>query len=276
MGEVFEKYCQTCHGGATKAGASISLVTWDDLQKEHGGKKVVDLVKQRIHAETGRMPPAARLADSELEALDRWIEGGATKSDATCGGAATTAAKPFTCASPGKTTLLTADKPYNWEGTPTNDRYVCFGFDETVSSKRHAITFGPIVDNASILHHISIYQTKESVPREAQPCQAIAAASWTMIAGWGPGGDVFDLAAASRFPDRRDDPLGRPAPLQQRARDLSDQKDQSEYEDLRDRPALSERCRHARVRLASVHDPAADGVRSPNTAITRSRGATRT
>lgn len=72
VSQVLSTNCQTCHGATPQAGASTSLVTWNDLQKDVGGKKLYEVVKERVHAETQRMPPAGTLSDAQLESIDDW------------------------------------------------------------------------------------------------------------------------------------------------------------------------------------------------------------
>lgn len=201
VSEVLVQRCQTCHGVETATGASTSLVTWDDLQKEHGGKKVYELVQQRIHDAVKPMPPAAQLTPEQIDAIDAWIDGGAEKSSASCKtGTAPEATQPFVCPSPGKVTTLKAAKPFAWTDESKSDRYVCFGVDEQVASKRHAILMGPMVENLGIVHHVLLFQAPDSVPNEPEECAPIAAGSWKMVTGWAPGGGNFELPREAGFP----------------------------------------------------------------------------
>jgi mono/diheme cytochrome c family protein len=202
VNEILAKNCQTCHGAETKSGASTPLVSYDDLQQEFSGRPVADLVKQRIHAtEVGRMPPAARLSDADLKTLDAWIDGGMEESDDTCtGDAPPPATKPFVCPAPGKVTTMKASKPFAWTDNSDLDQYVCFGVDEQVGSKRHAIAMGPMIENLQIVHHVLLFQAPEAMSNEPVKCGAAAAGSWKMVTGWAPGGGNFELPQEAGFP----------------------------------------------------------------------------
>jgi hypothetical protein len=202
VSQVLSKNCQTCHGSTPQAGASTSLVTWDDLQKDHGGKKLYEVVKDRIHAETQPMPPAARLATTEIQSIDDWVAAGAPKSDSTCSVSEAPPAVPkFECASPMKLTTLKAASPFKWTDTSKTDQYMCFGVDEAVDAKRHVIKLGPMIDNPNIVHHVLLFQADSAVPNEATPCGATTSATWKLVNGWAPGGGNFELPEAAGFPE---------------------------------------------------------------------------
>jgi mono/diheme cytochrome c family protein len=202
VSDVLSKACRTCHDSTPASGASAPLVTLADLQKDMNGKKVYDMVEQRIHAETGRMPPAARLTDDQIAAIDDWVRGGAKQSSEKCGDTPPPppATQPFNCAAPAKTTVIKASTPFAWTDPNETDQYVCFGFDETTSSKRHAIAMGPMVQNPSIVHHILLFQNNESVSPEPVKCSAATAGSWKLVAGWAPGGTNFELPPEAGLP----------------------------------------------------------------------------
>src|SRR5262249_21995610 len=83
---VLKANCQKCHAAQPQYGASTSLVTYDDLTKDHNGQKVYDLVKSRIHDDARPMPPSPnpRLSDKDMGAIDAWIAGGAKSSSDAC------------------------------------------------------------------------------------------------------------------------------------------------------------------------------------------------
>src|SRR5690606_4833517 len=155
---VLRSKCQTCHADDPKYGASTALVTYDDLQKDHAGKKLVARVKERIHDDARPMPPTPnpRLTPEEAKVLDGWIDGGARASDATCTNAPPKdEVKPLSCK---PDTVLTAAKPFTMQAGGDLDQYVCFGVDITLSKKRHVTALAPKVDNKKILHHILLFQ----------------------------------------------------------------------------------------------------------------------
>lgn len=201
VSEILVKNCQTCHGTTPKTGASVPLVTYEDLTKKFDGERVLDRVQTRIHDKAKPMPPAAKLTDDQLDAIDRWIEGGAERSSASCEtGKAPPATQPFECPSPGKVTTLKSPTPFKWTDDSKADRYVCFGVDEKAASKRHAIMMGPMVENLGIVHHVLLFQAPESEPAEPRECEPIAAGSWKMVTGWAPGGGNFELPPEAGFP----------------------------------------------------------------------------
>lgn len=185
---LFAARCQQCHGAETSAGASTPLTSWDDLMKEFRGKKVYELVKERVHAETNPMPPSPRLQADELAAIDKWIEGGAQKSTDTCEVKSQTGPQQLECEEGGKRTVLEASRDFVMGAGGELDQYVCFGFDVQRDAKHHLVGFGPKVDNPKILHHILVFQSDKPVDSAPKPCNPAASASWTMIGGWAPGG----------------------------------------------------------------------------------------
>jgi hypothetical protein len=202
VSDVLAKECRTCHDTSPKSGASTALVTYGDLQKDFNGKKVYDLVKDRVHADTGRMPPAARLSDDQISAIDDWVAGGAKQSSEQCGPteAAPPATQPFNCPAPGKTTVMKAATPFSWTDMSKTDQYVCFGFDEQVGNKRHGIVMGPMIQNLSIVHHVLLFQSDQSMSNDPVVCDASTSASWKLISGWAPGGGNLELPREAGFP----------------------------------------------------------------------------
>lgn len=204
---VLKARCQTCHASAPKYGASVPLVTWDDLQKPGPGgssnKKVYELVKARIHDAERPMPPSPqpRLADKEAAAIDGWIAAGAKATDATCKGeAAPDGVKPLSCK---PDTILKATTPFTMQPGSALDQYVCFGVDINVQKKRHVTALAPKVDNKQIVHHILLFQTKTAESATPFACQAFGSAAWKLVAGWAPGGDNLELPPEAGFPEEQ-------------------------------------------------------------------------
>lgn len=201
--DVLKKRCQTCHAPNAGFGTSTSLVTWDDLQKVHpSGKRVFELVKDRIHNQARPMPPSPRpmLEAGELAVLDSWLDKGAASSDATCTNEVPPdAVKPLSCKAD---TVLKARKPFNLQGGDV-DQYVCFGVDVSLEKKRHVVGFAPKVDNKQIVHHILLFQTNAAESPEPFPCEAFGSASWKLVAGWAPGGNNLELPKEAGFPQEK-------------------------------------------------------------------------
>jgi hypothetical protein len=95
---------------------------------------------------------------------------------------------------------MKAAKPFTWTDNSKPDQYVCYGVDEVVGSKRHAIAMGPMIQNLGIVHHVLLFQAKESVSNEPVGCTATTAASWKLVTGWAPGGGNFELPKEAGFP----------------------------------------------------------------------------
>lgn len=201
VSKVLASKCQTCHASTPKSGAGTSLVTWDDLHKvgpaNHGGKKVIDLVKERIHDAKEPMPPGGTMVGHDLDALDKWIAAGAPKGES-CDVAAPPASEPLPC-TPDVT--LKASKPYAMPAGKA-DQYVCVGVDVNVSKKRHVIALGPHIDNTNILHHILLFQTSSAFSSEPVECAAFGTAgNAKLISGWAPGGKNIILPPEAAFPE---------------------------------------------------------------------------
>lgn len=197
---VLRSRCQACHGASPSAGASTSLTTWDDLQRDHDGKKVYELVKARIHDTARPMPPSPALAAADLATLDGWIDGGAKSADVSCA-TGSDADEPFECE--GVKTTLKASSPFVMQPNAALDQYVCFGFDVERSQKQHVVGFSPLVDNKNILHHILVFQAPEAVSSEVAPCDPAKAATWTLMGGWAPGAKNRYLPPEAGFPEEK-------------------------------------------------------------------------
>lgn len=201
VGKVLASKCQACHASAPKAGAGTALVTWDDLQKPgpgaSSGKKVRELVKERIHAVDGVMPPGGGMAPADKKTLDDWLAAGAPKGEG-CVVTPPPDTTPLPC-TPDVT--LKASAPYTMPAGKT-DQYVCVGVDVTLSKKRHVIALGPHVDNKNILHHILLFQTSKSYPSEPTECKPFESAGASkLITGWAPGGGNIILPPEAAYPE---------------------------------------------------------------------------
>jgi mono/diheme cytochrome c family protein len=232
VSDALAKNCQTCHGSTTSSGASTSLVTYDDLQKDYKGKKVFELVKDRVHAAEGRMPPAARLADADTKAIDDWVASGAPTSTDSCGagGGPPPATQPFVCPDGGTTTVMKAATPFKWTDSSKTDQYMCFGADEIVNDKRHVIAMGPKIENLKIVHHVLLFQSDDAMPAEAQPCAAFGSTSWKLVAAWAPGGGNFELPPEAGFPEEKGTTHWVLQVHYNNAKNLTDQSDNSGYQ----------------------------------------------
>ena len=197
---VLKTNCQTCHAATPQYGASTSLVTYDDLMKDHNGKKVWELVKERIHDDARPMPaaPATRVAGNDLKAMDDWFAGGTKSSTSTCTGEAPAAGvKPLSCT---PDTVLKAETKFVMPANADIDTYMCFGVDVNVPAKRHVIGLAPHVDNPKIVHHILLFRTDKAESTTPFKCEAFGSSAWTLVAGWAPGGNNLELPPEAGFP----------------------------------------------------------------------------
>jgi hypothetical protein len=229
---VLKTRCQTCHAKEPRYGASLPLVTFDDLSRDapSGGKKVYELVRARVHDDARPMPPSpnARLSPADAATLDGWIAGGAKPSSDVCTSEkADDGVKPLSCT---PDTTLKATSPFTMQQGGPVDQYVCFGVDVNVTSKRHVIGLAPKVDNKKILHHILLFQSTESYGGAPRPCEAFGSASWKLVAGWAPGGNNLELPQEAGFPEEKGTTHWIVQLHYNNAQNLAGQVDQSGYE----------------------------------------------
>lgn len=198
--KTLESKCGLCHGAEPTYGASVSLVTQADLAKDFKGKKVTELVKARVADKAKPMPPvtAPALGDDERSLLTKWINDGAKASaDASCEATKDKTDVPKLSCQPNL--QLVAKTPFKMaQGGPT-DQYMCFGVDIQADKKKHIVGFGPKIDNKRILHHILVFESKESVSPEPHECSAFQG-SWKLITGWAPGGTAFETPPEAGIP----------------------------------------------------------------------------
>lgn len=183
---TIQSACTSCHNEQKVAGAPMSLLTYEDLQKpavSDKNRKVYELVKERIHDEERPMPPQKRLSDEELASIDAWVDGGALAGkDATCGGetapSKATGAGQFEWPENCDETYRITTHSEGSDGAPTliepNQEFhpqvyvdAPWG-DDTVQ----AIAWRSVTDNARVLHHWILY-----------------GANREFLVGWAPGKD---------------------------------------------------------------------------------------
>lgn len=199
--KVLKEKCQACHTADPKAGASTPLVTWDDLQKTWGAKKLYELVKDRVRSQTNPMPPAGRLGSEELATIDAWVSAGAPSSKERCNGNVPTGEPlPIQCDAPGKSRVIKAPSKFKMTKGGKTDIYMCYGVDVPTDKKKHVVAFAPKVDNLKIAHHILIFQSPTSFSSTPVECDATASSNLKLITGWAPGGGNFELPPEAGFP----------------------------------------------------------------------------
>jgi hypothetical protein len=198
--KIVRSNCQTCHGAQPSSGASVPLVTYDDYQRDHNGKKVYELVGEFIHNEGNIMPPAGKLKPQDLTTLDTWIGAGAPESPVSCNlPAAPSAVKPLSCKA---NVSINTPAPFTMPNIPlVHDYYMCYGASDLVTKKRHIVGFAPHIGNPKIVHHVLLFKSLVPVPPVPFPCTALVDAAWQVQAGWAPGAGNLELPPEAGIPD---------------------------------------------------------------------------
>jgi hypothetical protein len=164
------------------------------------GKKIYELVGQRIHDDKAPMPPApnARLSSADTALLDSWIAAGAPAGTTACGATGSDGGSlgptALTCTPDQR--IRPASK---FAVTSAADLYVCYGFDTDASQKRHVIAGAAHIDNTKVVHHVLLYQADQAVSGTPQPCGAGGGQGWRLVTGWAPGGKNFELPPEAGF-----------------------------------------------------------------------------
>lgn len=87
-----------------------------------------------------------------------------------------------------------------WEAAATETDYVCYGFQFPTNQLYHATRFQPLVDEASIVHHMILYTVQEDQREEGFfPCSTMPRGSqptWV----WAPGQAAFEPPEDVGFP----------------------------------------------------------------------------
>ncbi len=200
---VLAKNCQSCHGASPTAGASSSLVTWNDLNapsKSDPSRKEYELIGARTHDDKRPMPPPPnmRLSATDQATLDGFIAASAPKSTAVCGSVAPTGdgTEPLSC-----TPDLHFAPPSPWS-MPQNqlDQYVCYGVDVPATAAKHIVAFSPKVDNKKIVHHMLLFRAPSTVSSTPTPCSAGGSLQWSLMFGWAPGGKNMYTPKEAGYP----------------------------------------------------------------------------
>jgi hypothetical protein len=199
---VLAANCQQCHGSTPTFGATVPLVTWNDLQatSPSGGGPVYQEVVAKIQA--GAMPPTPypALSSTDAATISAWVTAGAPSSRDTCASPAEDAGTPVVESLP--CTPDTQIRPASsYAMADSGEQYVCYGFDVTVTSKRQVIALAPHLDNTSILHHLLLFQSSTAVSSTPTPCSGGGSTAWTLIGGWAPGGKNMVLPPQAGFPE---------------------------------------------------------------------------
>jgi hypothetical protein len=193
--------CRKCHASPPQHGSPMPLVTAADLHapsKSNPARKVYELVTERIADDAKPMPPppSDRLSAADRATLTAWAAAGAPASTAHC----TTKPPP-----PDLRVTCKPDLPLApatpWEmPMDSGDEYVCYGIELSRPAPTHVVGFVPRIDNATIVHHIVLFETDEAYPSTPTRCSAAGSLTWRMVTGWAPGNKGFELPPEAGFP----------------------------------------------------------------------------
>ncbi|HQY60523.1 MAG: peptidylglycine alpha-amidating monooxygenase [Myxococcales bacterium] len=199
--------CQTCHSDPPKFGAPMPLVTRADLlakSTRDGSKTYAERAVVRMRDPQSPMPqaPNPRAPESEIAAFESWIAAGTPENTAQCAVPPTDASAPLPedkLACPPDVTL----KPPTPFEMPQDveDEYVCYGVDlPGTAQKRHVIGLDAKIDNASIVHHILVFESPTTESGTPHKCKDIFPLDWKLIYAWAPGTKPYNLPAEAGYP----------------------------------------------------------------------------
>lgn len=80
------------------------------------------------------------------------------------------------------------------------DAYVCYGVELAYPQKRHITAILPRIDNATIVHHMLLYQADAAVSPTPTACSGGGSQGWRLAAVWAPGGEAFELPPEAGLP----------------------------------------------------------------------------
>jgi hypothetical protein len=192
--------CQSCHGASPTFGAPMPLVRYADLvapAKSDPTRRVYELVGERIHDDADPMPqpPQPRLDPGALAILDAWIANQAPAASVPCASGTTTGG--------GVTPTCTPD--LELRGVPwtmpkdLEDAYVCYGVDVTVDAKKQITGILPGIDNATIVHHMLLFDMPAAVSPTPTLCDG-GSMGGRLLAVWAPGGSGLELPVEAGLP----------------------------------------------------------------------------
>ena len=193
---VLATNCRQCHGATPSYGASVSLLTYADVQP------LAATIQSRINDDAKPMPPNPypRLSSGDTSTIAAWIAAGAPQSRDVCtppAAAGTPVVESLPCTP--DTHIAPASK-FTMPATP-GEQYVCYGYDVTPAAKRHVIALAPRIDNPVIVHHVLLFQADQSVSSTPTACSGGGSTSWRLVAGWAPGGKNDVLPPEAGFPE---------------------------------------------------------------------------
>jgi hypothetical protein len=207
VSKIMQDSCTRCHGTVPSFGAPMSLVTHADLTATRNGRRVYDLVLERVR-ETNvarRMPQGApALPADQINAIQGWVNGGAPGPAAQCqggtGGTGGGTGRPpdpdndadWPCN--GRRVRFAAHQAFSTAKLPipagTRDNYVCMNFDSKFQPGEIATYIRPIADDKRVIHHFILFG--QSAPGGADgshtPACVTPNIAGVQVGGWAPGG----------------------------------------------------------------------------------------
>lgn len=214
--------CVACHAELPFYGAPMPLARAEDFHAPAPSaprRPVYALVAKRIRDDTRPMPPwpYAPLAADDLRTLDAWIDAGAPATSVSDASDASDPSLPDAGAltpAPGPPVVTGADgcdlvadfrahrEPRPGDATPfvvegATDRIECFVFRAPWTEPTQALRFEPLIDNAAIVHHVSIaaveQPTEFTVDGKVSPCRPDQDPVTYALAFWLPGVGVTTM-----------------------------------------------------------------------------------
>ena len=205
---VLQAQCQSCHGASPTYGSPMPLATYADLTapaKSDATKLVYELVGTRIHDDAHPMPqaPNPRLDAKDAATLDAWIAAKAPSSSESCSGSSSSTSAS-TGAGGSAPQSCTPDLKLRGEAwtmpKDTGDIYTCFGVDVTPGQKKQIVGIYPGVDNATIVHHMLLYQMPSTVSPTPAECMGGGGQGARLLAVWAPGGEGLAMPPEAGLP----------------------------------------------------------------------------
>jgi DNA-binding FadR family transcriptional regulator/mono/diheme cytochrome c family protein len=202
---VLAANCRQCHGQTPSFGAPMPLVTYADLwapAHSNPAQRVYQVVEQRIHDDEHPMPqpPNPRLDSADLATIDSWVSTGAPPGDACDSGTPAPDGGSLTSLPCVPDTHIAPASPWSMPASVA-ETYVCYGVDVNVASKRQIIAMAPRIDDAAILHHVTLLEADSAVSPVPTTCPLSGSTSWRPVFGWAPGGSSFVLPPEAGFPE---------------------------------------------------------------------------
>ncbi len=206
VGTTLTTRCQQCHSDPPKFGAPMPLMNREQLLKKSDvdpAKTYAERAVIRMRDAKTPMPqaPNAPATAAEIASLESWIAAGSQVSTAACTPAPAGSTPPS-----GDKLECTPDvklKPPSSFEMPqqTEDLYVCYGVDlPGAAQKRHVVGLDASIDNASIVHHILVFESPTTEAAAPHPCKDLFPVDWKLIYAWAPGTQAYNLPPEAGYP----------------------------------------------------------------------------